>query len=310
VAASARRDSIDPMVDDDLRAPIRPGDPHLVSDMGAATKLVTIERCLIRAPLTPAVSSIAGSASVGMLMTLVDVGASDPALAACRPDWTATKDLSLHATDWLTDGPVWVDNHLLRLGKKMITVAAEIYDGRGIDDFVEMQSAIDRGSSADETGPTLAARGLLTFARVPGTAVAGMDHHNPAQWVGEVRERASDVAPEGTMYARMGMVVVDAEHGVLELARTRYVINSLGSINGGALAVLIESAAEAMRPDLVATDMQIHYLSQVKAGPARTSGSVSRDGNDHSVITIEVVDAGHHDQLLTAATVTLQRPPS
>ena len=294
----------------DLGPPIRPGDPHLVSDMGAATKLVTTERCLVRAPLTPAVSSFAGSASVGMLMTLVDVGASDPALAACRPDWTATKDLSLHATGWLTDGPVWVDNHLVRLGKKMITVAAEIYDGHGIEDFDELQTSIDGTRTGGGTPqPTLAARSLLTFARVPGSAVTDMDHHNPAEWVGDVRERASYVVPEGTMYERMGMVVVDADRGVLELERRRYVINSLGSINGGALAVLIESAAEAMRPDLVATDMQIHYLSQVKSGPARTSGSVSRDGEDHSVITIEVVDAGHHDQLLTAATVTLQRPP-
>jgi hypothetical protein len=30
-----------------------------------------------------------------MLMTLVDIGASDPAMAACRPDWTATQDLAL-----------------------------------------------------------------------------------------------------------------------------------------------------------------------------------------------------------------------
>jgi acyl-coenzyme A thioesterase PaaI-like protein len=192
----------------------------------------------------------------------------------------------------------------------MITVAAEVYDGHGIEDFDEMQSAIDRtgaGEGADRA--TLAARGLLTFARVPGTAVNGMDDHTPAEWVGEVRERGSDVVAAGSMYERMGLVVIDAERGVVELARSRYVINSLGSINGGALAVMIEAAAEAMRPGLVATDMQLHYLSQVKAGPARTTGRISRDGADHSVVTIEVVDAGHHDQLLTAATVTLQRPP-
>ena len=164
-----------------LGAQIRPGDPHLVSDMGAATKLVTTERCLIRAPLTPAVSSFAGSASVGMLMTLVDVGASDPALAACRPDWTATKDLSIHATDWLTDGPVWVDNHLVRLGKKMITVAAEIYDGHGIDDFDEMQAAIDGsapGESGGSTGPTLSAR---EPADLRPRAQHGRERHGPPQ---------------------------------------------------------------------------------------------------------------------------------
>jgi acyl-coenzyme A thioesterase PaaI-like protein len=295
----------------DLRAPIRPGDPHLVADMRAATKLVTTERSLVRAPLTAGVCSSAGAASVGMLMTLVDVGASDPALAACRPDWTATKDLAIHATGWLTEGPVWVDNHLVRVGKKMITVAAEVYDGRGIDDFDEMQGAIDRGDAADgDADPALSARALLTFARVPGSAANGMDDHHPARWVGEVRQRASDGVAEGTMYDRMGLEVVDADRGVLELERTRYVINSLGSINGGALAVMVEAAAEAMRPGLVATDMQLHYLSQVTAGPARTIGRVSRDGADHSVVTIEVVDAGHHDQLLTAGTVTLQRRPA
>ena len=63
-----------------------------------------------------------------------------------------------------------------------------------------------------------------------------------------------------------------------------------------------------MRPGLVATDLQLHYLSQVKAGPIRTTGTVRRDAGDHSVVAVEVVDAGNHDRLLTLATVTLQRP--
>ena len=57
---------------------------------------------------------------------------------------------------------------------------------------------------------------------------------------------------------------------MVELERTPYVANNLGTINGGAQAVLIEAAAEAMRPGLVAADMAIHYLSQVRTGPART----------------------------------------
>jgi acyl-coenzyme A thioesterase PaaI-like protein len=270
---------------------------------------VTSERCLLQAPLTGAVSSPAGSASVGMLGTLVDLGASDPALAACRPDWTATQNLSIHATGWLTDGPVVVDTRRLRLGRKSIIVTADVYDGHGMDDLDELEVAIDKVRTSETDGPTLAARSLVTFARVPGTAARGVDDYNPAECVGQIRTRRPDRPAEGTMYERMALRVVDAAGGVLELERTPYVTNSIGTINGGAQAVLTEAAAEAMRPALVATDMQIHYLSQVKSGPARTVGTVSRDGADHSVVTVDLVDAGHRDQLLAVATVTLQRPP-
>jgi hypothetical protein len=36
---------------------------------------------------------------------------------------------------------------------------------------------------------------------------------------------------------------------------------------------------------------------------------VSRDGTDHSVVTVEVVDHGADDQVLALAVVTLQAPP-
>jgi acyl-coenzyme A thioesterase PaaI-like protein len=112
------------------------------------------------------------------------------------------------------------------------------------------------------------------------------------------------------MYERMGLRVLDAAGGRVELDRTPYVANSIGTINGGAQAVMIETAAEAMRPGLAASDMQLHFLSQVKAGPAQSRGRVVREAGDHSVVDIDLVDAGNGDQLLTMATVTLRRPPS
>jgi len=85
--------------------------------------------------------------------------------------------------------------------------------------------------------------------------------------------------------------------------------NSIGTIFGGAQAALLQFAAEAMRPGMEASDLQLHYLSQVKVGPARTLGSVSRDAADHSVVTVELRDAGNNNQLLALASVVLQRPP-
>jgi acyl-coenzyme A thioesterase PaaI-like protein len=297
-------------LDVDVEPAVQPGMHSFASDMDVASRLVARDRCLMRAPLTPAVASRVGSASIGMIMTLVDVGASDPALATCRPDWTATQNLSVHSAAWLTEGPVIVDNRLVRVGKKVIIVAADVYDGHGTDSFDEVQHAIDGGP---DEGPrprlTLAARSLLSFARLPGDAARGMDAYDPGQWLGQIRHRTFERPPQGTLRERMGLRVLDADAGSLELALTPYVANSIGTINGGAQAVLVEAAAEAMRPDLVATDVEIHYLAQVRLGPAHTTGTVLRDAGDHSVIAIDVLDAGSDDRLLARATVTLQRPP-
>jgi acyl-coenzyme A thioesterase PaaI-like protein len=111
------------------------------------------------------------------------------------------------------------------------------------------------------------------------------------------------------MYERMGLVFVDAEAGRVEQPRTAYVANSIGTINGGAQAVVIQAAAEAMCPGRAAVDMELHYLSQVKAGPARTVAKVLREVEDHSVVDVRLLDAGNDDQLLTIATVTLRGRP-
>ncbi len=73
--------------------------------------------------------------------------------------------------------------------------------------------------------------------------------------------------------------------------------------------MLVNAAAEAASPGFEATDLQIHYLSQVKAGPARATATVDRAAVDHRVVSVRLEDVGNDDQLLALATVTLQRPP-
>lgn len=277
--------------------------PHtFVSDWGMASLQVTPERSLLRATLTDKLRTPAGTAVLGLLVTAVDVVTSDPALVACSPDWTATQNLSLHSAGWVTDGPVIVDSRLLRLGKKTVHVVADVYDGRGGADLAELARVIDGG------GLPRVAHGLVTFARLPRSAAPNSEAYNPDRWVGQLREHPGGPV-EGGIYARLGLRVLDAEAGILELDRTPFVANSIGTIQGGAQALLAESAALAMRPGLVATDFEAHYLSQVRSGPARSYGTVLRDAPDHSVVSVRLVDAGADDQLLTLTTVVLQRPP-
>ena len=271
-------------------------------DLNLSSRLVDPERCLMIAPLTDEIRAQDQSCRLGILVTMVDVAGSDPVLAAWSPDWTATQDLSVYAVGALTEGPVLVDARLLRRGKK------DIYDGHGVTDLDELQASLD-GTIAGRSRLTLAAKGLVTFTRIPRTAASGVDEYDPKNWMGTIRSRTSDHYNEAVLNDRIGLKVCDAGAGIVEVALTPYVGNSIGTISGGVQAITMEAAATAMRPGMTATDIQIHFLSQLKVGPSRTRGTIIRDARDHSVVLVELLDAGAGDKLLATATLTLQRLP-
>jgi acyl-coenzyme A thioesterase PaaI-like protein len=211
------------------------------------------------------------------------------ALSAAHPDWTATANLSLHATGWLLKGPVTVDSHLVRAGSNIVIVGSDILDGAG----------------------ERAATSVAAFARLPRTASVSASHFDPAATLGQRQHLAPGLPPSpGSLIERSGVQVVDPEGGIVELPKRDYVINSFGSINGGVLGVVFQAAAEAAVPDLVATDVQIHYLRQAGSGPARTATTVLRRGTDHAACSVDVVDAGADNRVLALATVGMQRPPA
>ncbi len=282
-------------------------DNTFTSDFGIKSLQVSRDRAIMGAIVTEKLCNPCGTASLGFLTTLVDIVASSPALVVGSPDWTATQDLSIHAAGFLRPGPIAVDAKLIRVGKKTILVETDVYDTHGVTDLREIANSIDTPGTG---GLTLAARGLVTFVRLPRSAAIHGDvaSYTPEQWVGTLREYPP-VAIDDDVFSRLNLREVDAANGEFELDLTSFVANSIGTIQGGAQALLGEAAAHAMRPDLVATDIQVHYLAQVKKGPARSHGTVVRDADDHSVIKVALVDSGADDKLLTLLTITLQRPP-
>ena len=88
--------------------------------------------------------------------------------------------------------------------------------------------------------------------------------------------------------------------GVVELDRVPYVMQPSGTIQGGAIALVAELAAESL-VDAPIADLEIRYLSTVRVGPARASATLLGDG----LIRVEVRDAGNDDRL---ATLVMARP--
>ena len=279
-----------------------PPERHALRDLDVTTEHLTAERSLSVAPVDGPVRNAAGAASIGFLAALFDTNAGLMALIAGRPKWTATLDLGLHATGWLTEGPAVLEGRLVRAGSNIVVIGADVYDGCGVGDLDEL---------AGDTGrrPHVAS-GIATFTRIPARASAASGSLDPLGLVGTRRNLGPVVAPDPVpLGERIGLRVIDAANGVVELHNHPYVQNSFGAINGGVLGMVFQAAAEGAVAGMVATDLQVHYLSQAKVGPARTSLDVLRRTADHAVCAIRAVDAGNDDVVLALATVTLQPPP-
>jgi acyl-coenzyme A thioesterase PaaI-like protein len=272
---------------------------HAIRDLDLWTNHPSAHRSVCVGPLTDGVRNAAGAAALGYLCAAVDVSAAVVALIAGRPEWTATADLSLHQATPITEGPVVVDSRLVRAGSNIVVVGVDVYDGagRGREEWLDT-STLRPG-----------AHSIVTFARIPRHASAAAGTFDPTAHLGQWRHSGPDdpAATRVPPIERIGLRVVDAEHGVVELDQTPYVANSFGTINGGVLGMVFEGAAEAAHPGFVAVDAQIHYLAQSKVGPARTSCTRIRETAEHAVCSLDLVDVGNDARLLSHAVVTLTR---
>ena len=142
-----------------------------------------------------------------------------------------------------------------------MTVASRVHDGGAVDDPDELLS---NGAAPAAT----AARSLVTFARIPRKASVASSGFDPTTMIGQRRAMvAGGPPPPEPILERIGLTVLDAPAGVIELHRSEYVRNSFGAINGGVLGLVFQGAAEAALPGHVATDLQIHYLAAGEGGP-------------------------------------------
>ncbi|MBW2271227.1 MAG: PaaI family thioesterase, partial [Deltaproteobacteria bacterium] len=94
----------------------------------------------------------------------------------------------------------------------------------------------------------------------------------------------------------------------VEIDNHDWVRNSFGTLNGGMVATLVELAGEqaaraVLGPEVVAADLELHYVGQSGEGPIRSHASRLRVGPDHCVSRVEVRDAGAGDKLLAIGTV-------
>ncbi len=236
-----------------------------------------------RMPIVPEILTEGGAVCAGALATLVDVLCGGLALDVAHPNWLATLDLSLHLLRPLTRGSVVARGSVLRAGRQTVVLEVSLADDAGA------QSGL----------------ATMTFAildRRADTPVYARDFATPHTELGLPGSGLRRPFAQG-----LGIRVVDAADGRVEVDLSDYVVNSLSALQGGAAAALVDVASvalgrEALGEAVETTDLEIHYLALGKLAPIRARARVLRREARSAVLRVEVRESGPDARLCYVAT--------
>ena len=281
---------------------------HYLGDLGFTSEVLSDTSARGSTAVNPHVSAAGAGARAGVVATLVDVVAGMLAVRVLRPDWMATADLTVQLVRPATGPFIEARVDLVRRGRTTLVLEALVVNVDG--DGTEVLGP--GGSSAPVAWCT------TTFAILPGgnrTTTEELPFDLPARMEigGSVLERSLTDA--------IGLSVVEAAAGRVSLPVHPYLHNSIGAVQGGAMALLGDVAAsEALGAatglgtgGIVVTDLQVAYLALGRVGPIVTRATVL-DGGGTPVggatvggagdrgatsVVVELVDAGAGDRLTT-----------
>ncbi len=235
-------------------------------------------------PVVPELCALDGSVRAGALATLVDVIGGGLAATVAHPDWIATADLTLHLVRAATQGTVEARARVVHAGRTTVVIEVALHDHRGEEMGIATMS-FARLPRRDENPD-------ITATRAPGPSTMALP---------ESRLRAP-------LLAELEVRVIDPARGEIEAPIGEWSRNSLGSMQGGVVATLIDAAAvvasgaEAGDP-LVVADIQLTYLALARVGPVRSRVEVLAQAPGHVETRVELVDEGTGSRVTSIARV-------
>ncbi len=97
---------------------------------------------------------------------------------------------------------------------------------------------------------------------------------------------------------------------VMEMEITPRVVNSLGALQGGLLATLIDSVGgmallqgDLAGPRHVTSELQISFLAAARVGPVRAVAHILHRGRKSAVVRVDVRDVGADDLFVATGTL-------
>jgi uncharacterized protein (TIGR00369 family) len=235
--------------------------------------------------LLPGLCGPGGEVRAGVLATLADVAAAELAVQSVRPEWVATSGIVLH--------------RLRRARGERLEARSELVNRTRTKLVLEV-------TFADGAGDPLALA-TLGFALLPAR------EGQRRMGVGAEAARTEFARPgsglDEPLAGKIGARCLDASAGRFELELVPYVGNSLGALQGGVAALVVDLAAEAaggaaLGASCATRDLALDYLALAREGPVATSARVLRVGAGEALLRVEVRDgAGRRTALASVGVV-------
>jgi uncharacterized protein (TIGR00369 family) len=233
-----------------------------------------------RAPAAAHLRGPHGGVRAGALLTMLDsVGGLCGGLAALPDGWVVSTNLSARTVELTHIGPLRIDSRVLRQGRTSVLTAVEIRD-EGAEDALVVDGVLTSAILVPENGPPEWSRPLVLEAGAP-----------PPEPVPDLPEW-------------LGTKAVD--ESTIELALEESLRNPWGILHGGAVASLIDIAAEHVTGGVTA-DVVLHFLAPNRVGPVRAEARTIGTRADGTVLRVEVRDHGA-DRVTALAVVTARNP--
>ena len=270
--------------------PTYPPDRHLLRDLRLQFDRSDAATSTAWLPVVAELCHDAGAVRAGALATLVDVVGGGLAATAAQPDWIATADLTLHVVGAATNGSVAAIARVVHAGRTTVVIEVDLHDDAGA-----------------EIGLA-----TMSFARLPRRD--GNPDIASTPLTGPSTMALPDSRHDHSLLDMLEVRTVDAARGELEVPVGDWSLNSLGAMQGGAVATIIDAAAEAAAraatsDPLVVTDLQITYLALGRTGPLRTKVEMLGAAPGRATARVELTDTGAGDRVTTVARVVATTPP-
>lgn len=256
---------------------------HLLRDLQVDSVWINEADLHVYAPMTPEVSNERGMA-VGVMAAVIDFAGAQVAMRSVCCDWVATADLSYQPSGGVEHGPLVTSTKLLRAGNRVVVVRTEVFDGRG-----EERLARHAGSA------------VMTFSRLPREAAP--TRVVPMSFTVGERYGLSAGSTGFEVAAADALGLEELAPGSLLLEKSDYVLNSFGTVNGGATAMTLAAAAESMTGAGVAADISIRYVGQAGEGPMRTVARAPAAYDSYTSVDVELLDTSEGDRVIALGTV-------
>jgi uncharacterized protein (TIGR00369 family) len=241
----------------------------------------------VRVPVLSDLLDAAGAMRLGALAPACDLAAGALSNREVAPDWVATLDFKLHLAQPATSGHVDAEGHVLRAGRNTVLSEMVLTDPAG----------------------AVVGRSYVTFSRLPrreGQQDAGRVER-PARLSLAEPDREEPRVP---LDEYLGLRFAD-DHAGFDLDHHPRIYNSFGSVQGGAMAALLERAAtlageRAWGAPARAVDLHFSYTAQARNGPFRVRADPIRTDATSITSRVQLVDEGLGDRLAAVGTATAQ----